>query len=161
MSEDHRYSEAAESDDELPLPQGVRVQVTKRPATAVLTSQAEPRFVKVHKSRTSAKQSKQSTLRDLLTVLGKKPAPTAKVGGRGSAKKDASYGGNGRPRAWHHAHWFPKDQIKYPEQVFQNPMLRNKPLRPMLRLSCTLLNCFRFEDGAQLRCSSPELFGRC
>jgi hypothetical protein len=25
MSEEHRYSEAAESDDELPLPQGVRV----------------------------------------------------------------------------------------------------------------------------------------
>jgi hypothetical protein len=145
MSEEHRYSEAAESDDELPLPQGVRVQVTKRPATAVLTSQAEPRFVKVHKSRTSAKQSKQSTRRDLLTMLGKKPAPTAKVGGRGSAKKDASYGGNGR------AHWFPKDQIKYPGQVFQDPMLRNKPLRPMLRLPCPLLTCFRFEDGAQLR----------
>jgi hypothetical protein len=29
ISEEHRYSEAAESDDELPLPQGVRVQVTK------------------------------------------------------------------------------------------------------------------------------------
>jgi hypothetical protein len=77
MSEEDRYSEAAESDDELPLPQGVRVHMTKRPAIAVLTSQAEPRFVKVHKSRTSANQSKQSTRRDLLTVLGKKPAPTA------------------------------------------------------------------------------------
>jgi hypothetical protein len=55
--------------------------VTKRPEAAVLTSQAEPRFVKVHKARNSAKQSKQSTRRDLLTVLGKKPAPTAKVGG--------------------------------------------------------------------------------
>jgi hypothetical protein len=77
MSEEHRYSEAAESDEELPLPQGVRVQVTKRPEAAVLTSQAEPRFVKVHKARNSAKQSKQSTRRDLLTVLGKKPAPTA------------------------------------------------------------------------------------
>jgi hypothetical protein len=74
-----------------------------RPAAAFLTSQAEPRFVKVHKSRTSAKQSKQSTRRDLLTELGNKPTPTAKVGGRGSAKK----------------------------------------------------------DGAQLRRSSPELFGRC
>jgi hypothetical protein len=80
-----------------------QLQVTKRPAAAVLTSQAEPRFIKVHKSRTSAKQSKQSTRRYLLTVLAKKPALTAKVGGRGSAKK----------------------------------------------------------DGAQLRCSSPELFGRC
>jgi hypothetical protein len=151
MSEEHKYSEAAESDDELPLPQGVRVQVTKRPATAVLTSQAEPRVVKVHKSRTSAKQSKQSTRRDLLTVLGKKPAPSAKVGGRGSAKKDASYGGNGRPCAWYHAHWFPKDQIKYPGQVFQDPMLRSTALRPMLRLSCPSLTCFWFEDGAQLR----------
>jgi hypothetical protein len=151
MSEEHRYSEAAKSDDELPLPQGVRVQVTKRPTTTVLTSQAEPRFVKVHKSRTSAKQSKQSTRRDLLTALGKKPAPTAKVGGRGSAKKDASYGGNSCPCAWYHAHWFPKGQIKYPGQVFQDPMLRNKPLRQMLRLSCPLLTCFRFEDGAQLR----------
>jgi hypothetical protein len=81
MSEEQRYSEAAESDDELPLTQGAVVQVTKRPAAAVLTSQAEPLFVKVHKSRTSAKQSKQSTLRDLLTVLGKKHTPTAKVGG--------------------------------------------------------------------------------
>jgi cytochrome c biogenesis factor len=92
MSEEHRYLEAAESDDELPLTQGAAVQVTKRSAAAVLTSQAEPRFVKVHKSRTSAKQSKQSTRRDLLTVLGKKTMPTAKVGPRGSAK-DASYGG--------------------------------------------------------------------
>jgi hypothetical protein len=90
MSEEHRYSEAAESDDELPLPQGVRVQVTKRPATAVLTSQAEPRFVKAHKSRNSVKQSKQSTRRDLLTVLGKKPAPTATVGGSRACKKDGS-----------------------------------------------------------------------
>jgi cytochrome c biogenesis factor len=82
MSEEHRYSEAAESDDEqLPLTRVAAVQVTKRPAAAVLTSQAEPRFVKVHKSRTSAKTSKQSTGRDLLTVLGKKPTPTAKVGG--------------------------------------------------------------------------------
>jgi hypothetical protein len=135
-------------------------------------------------------------------VLGKKPAPTAKVGGRGSAKKDASYGGNalpmcmvlctlaskgldqvswtslpgsdaaeqvmplatrcnGRPCAWRYAHWFPKDQIKYPGQVFQDLMLRNKPLRPMMRLSCPLLTCFRFEDGAQLRCSSAELFAHC
>jgi hypothetical protein len=30
-----------------------------------------------------------------------------------------------------------------------------------LRLPCPLLTCFRFEDGAQLRRSSPELFGRC
>jgi hypothetical protein len=103
MSEEHRYSDAAESDDELPLTQGAAVKVTKWPAAAVLTSQAKPRFVNLHKSRTSAKQSKQSTRRDLLMVLGKKPSPTAKVGGRGSAKK----------------------------------------------------------DGAQLRCSSPELFGRC
>jgi hypothetical protein len=89
-------------DDELPLTQGA-VQVTNRPA-AVLTSQAEPRFVKVHKSRNSTKQSKQSTRRDLLTVLGKKHRQQKfKVGGRGSAKK----------------------------------------------------------DGAQLRCSSPELFGCC
>jgi cytochrome c biogenesis factor len=79
MSEEQRYSEAAESDDELPLTQGAAVQVTKRPAAAVLTSQAEPRFIKVHKSRTSAKQSKKSTRRDLLTVLGKKPTPTAQV----------------------------------------------------------------------------------
>jgi hypothetical protein len=143
------------------LPRGVRVQVTKRPAIVVPTSQAEPRFLKVHKSRTSAKQSKQSTRRDLLTVLGKKPATTAKVGGRGSAKKDAWYGGNGRPCAWYHAHWFPKDQIKCPEQVFQDPMLRNKPLRPMMRLSCPLLTCFRFEDAAQLWSSSAELFARC
>jgi hypothetical protein len=78
MSEEHKYSEAAESDDELTLTRGAAVQVTKRPAAAVLTSQAEPRFVKVHKSRTSAKQSKQSTRRDLLTMLGKKPTPTAK-----------------------------------------------------------------------------------
>jgi hypothetical protein len=85
MSEEQRYSEAAESDDELPLTPGAAVQVTNRPA-AVLTSQAEPRFVKVYKSRNSTKQSKQSTRRDLLTVLGKKPMPTAKVGGRGSAK---------------------------------------------------------------------------
>jgi hypothetical protein len=79
--------------------------VSKRPAAAVLTSQAEPRFVEVHKSRTSAQQRKQSIGRDLLLVLGKKPTPTAKVGGpgQGSAKK----------------------------------------------------------DGAQLRRSSPELFGRC
>jgi hypothetical protein len=35
------------------------------------------------------------------------------------------------------------------------------PLRPMPRLPCPLLTCFRFEDGAQLRRSSPELFGRC
>jgi hypothetical protein len=35
------------------------------------------------------------------------------------------------------------------------------PLRPVLRLPCPLLACFRFEKGAQLRCSSPELFGRC
>jgi hypothetical protein len=90
MSEEQRYSEAAESDDELPLTQGAVVQVTKRPAAAVLASQAEPLFVKVHKSRTSAKQSKQSTRRDLLTVLGKKPTPTAKVGGGGSAKKDGA-----------------------------------------------------------------------
>jgi hypothetical protein len=61
------------------LTQGAAVQVTKRPAAAVLTSQAEPRFVKVHKSRTSAKQSKQSTRRDLLTMLGKKPTPTGKI----------------------------------------------------------------------------------
>jgi hypothetical protein len=80
MSEEQ---EAAESNDELPLTQGAAVQVTKRPAAAVLTSQAEPRFIKVHKSRTSAKQSKQSTRRYLLTVLGKKRTPTAKVGGRG------------------------------------------------------------------------------
>jgi hypothetical protein len=61
MSEEHRHSEAAESDGELPVTQGAAVQVTKRPAAAVLTSQAEPRFVKVHKSRTltSAKRSKQ------------------------------------------------------------------------------------------------------
>jgi hypothetical protein len=90
MSEEHRYSEVAESDDELPLTQGAAVQVTQRPAAAVLTSQAEPRFVKVHKSRTSAKRNKQSTRRDLLTVLGKKPTPTAKVGGRSSAKKDGT-----------------------------------------------------------------------
>jgi hypothetical protein len=81
MSEEQRYSDAAESDDERPLTQGAAVQVTKRPAAAVLTSQAEPRFIKVHKSRTSAKQSKQSTRRYLLTVLGKKPTPTAKAGG--------------------------------------------------------------------------------
>jgi hypothetical protein len=102
MPEEQRYSEASESDNELPLTQGAAVQVTQRPAAAVLTSQAEPRFIRVHKSRTSAKQSKQSTRRDLLTVLGRKPTLTAKVGERGSAKK----------------------------------------------------------DGAQLRCSSPELFGR-
>jgi hypothetical protein len=140
MSEEHRYSEAAESDDELPLPQGAAVQGTKRPAAAVLTSQAEPRSVKVHKSRNSAKQSKQSTRRDLLTVLGKKPAPAAKVGGRGSAKKDASYGGNGRPCAWYHAHWFPKNQIKYPGQVFQDPMLRNKLKQDNARMYCK--GCF-------------------
>jgi hypothetical protein len=29
MSEEHRYSEAAESDDELPLTQGAAVKVTK------------------------------------------------------------------------------------------------------------------------------------
>jgi cytochrome c biogenesis factor len=102
MSEEHRYLEAAESDDELPVTQGAVVQLTKRSAAAVLTSQAEPRFVKVHKSRTSAKQSMQNTRRDLLTVLGKKPTPTGKMGRRGSAKKDASYGGNGRPCAWYH-----------------------------------------------------------
>jgi hypothetical protein len=96
MSEEHRYLKAAESDNELPLTQGAAVQGTKRSAAAVLTSQAEPRFVKVHKSRTSAKQSKQSTRRDLLTVLGKQPTPTSKVGRRGSAKKDALYGGNGQ-----------------------------------------------------------------
>jgi hypothetical protein len=52
MLKEHRYSEAAKSDDELPLPQGVsyRVQVTKWPATAVLTSLAKPRF-KVHKQK--------------------------------------------------------------------------------------------------------------
>jgi hypothetical protein len=105
MSEEHRYSEAAESDDELPLTQGAAVQVTKRPAAAVLTSQAEPRFVKVHKSRTSAKQSKQSTRSDLLTVLGKKPTPKWGGGGQGPANSK--------------------------------------------------------KDGAQLRRSSPELFGRC
>jgi hypothetical protein len=55
MSEEHRSSEAAESDDELPLTQGSAVKVTKRPAAAVLTSQAKPRFVKWHKSRTPAK----------------------------------------------------------------------------------------------------------
>jgi hypothetical protein len=85
MSEEQRYSEAAESDDELPLTQGAAVLVTKRPAAAVLTSQAELRFILVHKSRTSAKQSKQSTRRDLLTVLGKKPTPTATVGGHSCA----------------------------------------------------------------------------
>jgi hypothetical protein len=41
MSEERRYSEAAESDDELPLTQGAAVQLTIRPAAAVLTSQAE------------------------------------------------------------------------------------------------------------------------
>jgi hypothetical protein len=87
MSEEHRYSEAAESDDELPLAQGTAVKVTKRPAAAVLTSQAKPRFVKLHMSRTSAKQSKQSTRRDLLMVRGKQPSPTAKVGGQGSARR--------------------------------------------------------------------------
>jgi hypothetical protein len=87
MSEEHRYSEAAESDDELPLTQCTAVKVTKRPATAVLTSQAKPRFVKWHMSRTSANQSKQSTRRDLLMVLGKQPSQTAKVGGRGSARR--------------------------------------------------------------------------
>jgi hypothetical protein len=90
MSEKHRYSEATESDDELPLTQGAAVKVTRRPAGAVLTSQAKPRFVKVHKSRASARQSKQSTRRDLLMVPGKKSTPTAKVGGRGSAKKDGA-----------------------------------------------------------------------
>jgi hypothetical protein len=35
------------------------------------------------------------------------------------------------------------------------------PLRPMPRLPCPLLTCFWFEGGAQLRRSSPELFGRC
>jgi hypothetical protein len=87
MSEEHRYSEAAESDDELPWTQGAPVKVTIRPAAAVLTSQAKPRFVKLHKSRTSGEQSKQSTRRDLLMVLGKKPLPTAKVGGRGYERR--------------------------------------------------------------------------
>jgi hypothetical protein len=35
------------------------------------------------------------------------------------------------------------------------------PLRLMPRLPCPLLTRCRFEDGAQLRCSSPELFGHC
>jgi hypothetical protein len=53
MSEEHRYWEAAESHDELPLAQArlggsAAAQVTTRPAAAVLTSEAEPRFVKVH-----------------------------------------------------------------------------------------------------------------
>jgi hypothetical protein len=80
MPEKRRYTEAAESDDELPLTQRAAVQVTKRPTAAILPSQAEPRVVKVHKSSTSTTQSKQSTRRDLLTVLGKKPTPTAKAG---------------------------------------------------------------------------------
>jgi hypothetical protein len=87
MSEEHRYSEAAESDDELPWTQGAAVKVTKRPEPAVLTSQVKPRFVKLHKLRSSAKQSKQRTRRDLLMVLAKKPSPTAKVGWRGSARR--------------------------------------------------------------------------
>jgi hypothetical protein len=53
MPEKHRHLEAAESDDELPLTQRAAVQVTKRPAASILTSQAEPRVVKVHKSKTS------------------------------------------------------------------------------------------------------------
>jgi hypothetical protein len=80
----------ASLNDELPLTHGAAVTVARRPAAAVLTSQAKPGFVKVHKSRTSAKQSKQSTRRDLLMVLGKKPSPIAKVGGGGSAKKDGA-----------------------------------------------------------------------
>jgi hypothetical protein len=40
-------------------------------------------------------------------------------------------------------------------------MHQHQPLRPMLRLPCLLLTCFWFEDGAQLRRSSPELFVRC
>jgi hypothetical protein len=132
--------EAAESDDELPLTRGVAVQVTKRSEAAAQTSQAQPRFVKVHKSRTSAKQSKQSTRRDLLSVLGKKPTPTAKEGRRGSAKKDASYGGNGRPCTWNHEHWFPKDQIKHRGQVFQDAMLRNKLNQDNARMYCK--GCF-------------------
>jgi hypothetical protein len=78
MPEKHRHTEVAESDDELPLTQRAAVQVTKRPTAAILTSQAEPRVVKVHKSGTSATHSTQSTRRDLMTVLGKKPTPTAK-----------------------------------------------------------------------------------
>jgi hypothetical protein len=81
VPEKHRYPEEAECDDELPLTQRVAVQMGKRPTAAILTSQAEPRVVKVHKSSTSATQSKQSTRRDLLTVLGKKPTLTAEVGG--------------------------------------------------------------------------------
>jgi hypothetical protein len=35
------------------------------------------------------------------------------------------------------------------------------PLRPMPRLPCPWLTCVQFGDGAQLRRTSPELFGRC
>jgi hypothetical protein len=81
MSEEHRYSEAAESDDELHLTQRAAVKVARRPAAAVLTSQAKPSFVKLHKSRTSAKQRKQSTRRDLLMVLGRSLRRQQKWGG--------------------------------------------------------------------------------
>jgi hypothetical protein len=95
-----------------------------------------PEVVNVHKANNLVTQSKQSTRRNLLTVMGKKPTPTAKVGGRGSAKRDASYGGNGRPREWYHAHWFPKDNTKYPGNVFQDAMLQNKLKQDNARMSC-------------------------
>jgi hypothetical protein len=99
-----------------------------------------PASLRCTSQKNSATKSKQSTRRDLLTVLGKKPMPTAKVGGRGSARKDASYGGKGRPCAWYHAHWFPKDRINYPGKVFQDPMLRNKLKQDNARMYCK--GCF-------------------
>jgi hypothetical protein len=52
-------------------------------------------------------------------VLSKKPAPTANVVWTTSAKKDALYGGNGRPLAWNHAERSPRDRTSHPGGAFK------------------------------------------
>jgi hypothetical protein len=104
MTEKQAGPEAAESDGELPLAQPSKrsaVQAIKRPTAAVRTFSAEPCVIKAHKTSIFAMKSKQNTRGYLLMVLGKKPTPTARMGGLGSAKKDASY--EGRSSAWFHA----------------------------------------------------------
>jgi hypothetical protein len=57
-----------------------------------------------------------------------------------------------------------EEQAGHAEQQVAGDMLSNAdgsvPRWP-LRLPCLSLTCFRFEEGAQLRSCSPEVFGRC
>jgi hypothetical protein len=98
--------------------------------------------------------------------MGKKLRLTAKVGGPGSAKKDASYGGNSRPSAWYQTEWFPKVRTKYRGDILKEVKLRStlkQDNRWMYGSGCFAedANCARHQFSAPSRrdlvCALEEL----